>query len=222
MGSHFITFLSMFHLLLLAHVQRATSKSTKIDDPAQGFLTLSLNSSNFVIQSPYNLSVTDRYSFVDGIHKMWVLSSDEPHSPSSLTAPRTEIRIHGYDYNWGVWQFEGHAYVPSGTSGVSIMQVFGATTQATTLMLHVYNGALMYYNYKLIADEIYDKWFQLNVIHDVAASMVRVFIDRELKLNVSDHGGVLHYFKCGVYAQNHSSYFMESQWKGIKLMKLPN
>ena len=100
------------------------------------------------------------------------------------------------------------------------MQVFGATYRTTTLMLHVYNGALMYYKSKLIDDEIYDKWLQVNVIHDVNASMVSVYIDRKLKLNVpADHGGVFHYFKCGVYAQNYSSYFMESKWKGIKLMK---
>ncbi|KAH7671242.1 Concanavalin A-like lectins/glucanases protein [Dioscorea alata] len=220
MASYFFYLLVSVFLLLNVHVHRAISESTKInDDPTQGFLNIPLNSSNFVIQSPYDLSVSDRYSFVDGIHKMWVLSSDKPHSPLSRTSPRTEIRIHGYDYNWGVWQFEGHAYVPRGTSGVSIMQVFGATSRHTTLMLHVYNGALMYYNSKLIDDEIYDKWFQVNAIHDVNASVVSVYIDRKLKLNVLDHGGVFHYFKCGVYAQNYSSYFMESKWKGIKLMK---
>jgi hypothetical protein len=45
-----------------------------------------------------------------------------------------------------VWQFEGYGYVPSGTTGVSIMQVFGAGAHATTLMLHVYDGALRYYD----------------------------------------------------------------------------
>ena len=29
-------------------------------------------------------------------------------------------------YTAGVWQFEGYGYVPAGTSGVSVMQVFGA------------------------------------------------------------------------------------------------
>lgn len=56
-------------------------------------------------------------------------------------------------------------------------------------------------------------WFQVNVIHDVIASVVSVYIDRKLKLNVLDHGGVFHYFKCGVYAQNYSSYFMH----GVKM-----
>ncbi|XP_073100019.1 citrate-binding protein-like [Elaeis guineensis] len=191
-------------------------------DPTHGFISLPLSNSNFHIQKPYDLPVSERYSFIDGIHKLWVLSTDKPHSLTSHTAPRTEIRIQGYDYSSGVWQFEGHAYIPSGTSGVCIMQVFGANRTATTLMLRVYNGALMYYRSQVIVDDIYDRWFRVNVIHDLRAKLVQVFIDGELKLAVSDRGGASHYFKCGVYAQNDSSYFMESQWKNIKVLKLPD
>lgn len=95
MASYFFYLLVSVFLPLNVHVHRAISESTKInDDPTQGFLNIPLNSSNFIIRSPYDLSVSDRYSFVDGIHKMWVLSSDKPHSPLSLTSPRTEIRIY--------------------------------------------------------------------------------------------------------------------------------
>ena len=95
MDSYFFYLLVSVFLLLNVHVHGAVSESTKTnDDPTHGFLNVSLDSSNFLIQSPYDLSVSDRYSFVDGIHKMWVLSSDKPHSPLSLTSPRTEIRIH--------------------------------------------------------------------------------------------------------------------------------
>lgn len=44
-------------------------------------------------------------------------------SNKGVRLPRTEIRITGYDYSLGVWQFEGHAYVPKGTSGVTIVQI---------------------------------------------------------------------------------------------------
>lgn len=128
----------------------------------------------------------------------------------------------GYDYSSGVWQFEGHAYVPSGTSGVCIMQVFGANGRATTLMLRVYNGALMYYRSKVIVDDIYGRWFRVNVIHDVGAKQVKVFIDGALKLTRPDYGGASHYFKCGVYEQNNSSNCMESRWKNIRVLKLPD
>ena len=44
-----------------------------------------------------------------------------------------------------MWQFEGLVYVPSGSSGMSVMQVFGGDATATALMLHVYGGALWHY-----------------------------------------------------------------------------
>ena len=127
--------------------------------------------------------------------------------------------LQGHDYSSGVWQFQGHAYIPAGTTGVSVMQVFHATHRNTTLMLWVNNGALMYYGRQLIADEIYGKWIKINVIHDTGAGMLKVFVNGELKFTVGDDGGMNHYFKLGVYTQNFSSYFMESRWKGIKVLK---
>lgn len=62
-------------------------------DPTEGFTSLPLDQSNFDIQRPYNVPVDQRYSFVDGVHKMWVYKTDKPHSPNSHTNPRTEIRI---------------------------------------------------------------------------------------------------------------------------------
>ncbi|KAK9271777.1 hypothetical protein L1049_002141 [Liquidambar formosana] len=126
----------------------------------------------------------------------------------------------GYEYSSGVWQFEGYGYVPHGTSGVCIMQVFGANPpHATTLMLRVYNGSLMYYRGPVLVPNIYDKWFHLNVIHDVGAAKVKVFIDGYLLLQVDGRGGTTHSFKCGVYAQNNDSYCMESRWKDIKVLR---
>ncbi|KAL5999955.1 hypothetical protein ACLOJK_034632 [Asimina triloba] len=63
------------------------------DDPTDGFVSLPLNSSNFVIQRPYDVPESARYSFIDGVHKLWVYATDKPHSPTSNTNPRTEIRI---------------------------------------------------------------------------------------------------------------------------------
>jgi len=34
-----------------------------------------------------------RYSFENGIRRMWVYSNDKPHFPTSHTRPRTEVRI---------------------------------------------------------------------------------------------------------------------------------
>ncbi|OMP06540.1 Concanavalin A-like lectin/glucanases superfamily [Corchorus capsularis] len=190
-------------------------------DPTQGFVELPLNESNFHNDKPYDLPISDRYSFVDGVHKLWVYTTDKPLSKNSTTKPRSEIRIRGYDYSSGVWQFEGYGYVPDGTTGVSIMQVFGAAPPpATTLMLRVYNGSLYYYRAgPVVLKNIYNRWFRLNVIHDVNASKLQVYIDGVLKLEPNGRGGNNHYFKFGVYSQNDSSYYMESRWKDIKVLK---
>ena len=68
-------------------------QQTMAVDPTVGFTSLPLDQSNFDIQKPYNVPVNKRYSFINGVHKMWVYKSDKPHSPDSHTNPRTEIRI---------------------------------------------------------------------------------------------------------------------------------
>ncbi|KAK6125739.1 hypothetical protein DH2020_040513 [Rehmannia glutinosa] len=210
---------SMFVVLITLY--RVVGWGPVVDDPTKGFISQYLNESNLVVQRPYDIvSENQRYSFKNGVHKLWVLNTDKPHTPVSKTNPRTEIRIHGYDYSSGVWQFEAYGYVPCGTTGVCVMQVFGSDPpHATTLMLRVYNGTLSYYQAPVIVPNIYDRWFKLNVIHDVEASRVKVYIDGVLKFEALGRGGHSHYFKCGVYAQNNSSYYMESRWKNIRLLK---
>ncbi|XP_025804969.1 LOW QUALITY PROTEIN: citrate-binding protein-like [Panicum hallii] len=188
-------------------------------DPAKGFTAVSLSESNFVLQKPYDLPSDARYRFRGGVRQLWVLPSAKPHTPQSNTKPRTEIRITGYDYSSGVWQFEGYGYVPSGTTGVSIMQVFGGGESATTLMLHVYDGELRYYSQRVVEGNIYDRWFQLNVVHDVDASRLTVFIDGVERLRVPGRGGDSHYFKFGVYTQHDASSYMESRWNNIMILR---
>ncbi|PIN17356.1 hypothetical protein CDL12_09978 [Handroanthus impetiginosus] len=200
-------------------------------DPTEGFISQHLNKSNLVIQRPHDVPENQRYSFKSG--------TDKPHTPTSETNPRTEIRIrpfnlpidHRYSFIYGVhklWMysndrllspnsptkpgteviinFEAYGYVPCGTSGICIMQIFGADPpNATIPMLRVYNGTLSYYRAPVILPNIYDKWFKLNVIHDIEKSKIK--------------RGVYHYFKCGVYAQNDYSYYMESRWKNIRILK---
>ncbi|XAR62487.1 hypothetical protein NMG60_11017255 [Bertholletia excelsa] len=96
-----------------------------------------------------------------------VYTNDKPFKPGSGTRPRTEVRIKGLDYSSGVWQFEGYAFVPNGSSGVTIMQIHGAREGATTLQLRIYDGDMKYYKFDVIETDLYDKWFRLNVIHDV-------------------------------------------------------
>ncbi|GLJ48406.1 hypothetical protein SUGI_1021760 [Cryptomeria japonica] len=185
--------------------------------PTQGFTEVVLNATNFMIQKPYDKEEYERYSFIDGVHSMWVYKDDKPHTPESKTRPRTEIRIEGYDYTEGVWQFEGEVYVPHGTSGVCVMQVFGGVQHATSFMLLASNGVLMRYNDQVVASEIYDRWIHLNIIHNADEGKVSVFVDGNEKVLADDRGRANHYFKCGAYAGVNASSCMESRWRNIKL-----
>ncbi|XP_057957495.1 citrate-binding protein-like [Malania oleifera] len=205
-------------LLLFAHHIIASSESV---DPTEGFVDVPLNKYNFQNLKPYDLPVNKRYSFENGVHTMWVYSTDNPLANGSPTHPRSEIRIEGYYYVTGVWQFEGYGYIPSGTSGVCIMQVFGAKTHPTTLMLKVNNGTLTYYLSSILEQNIYDRWFRLNVIHDTEAAITRTFIDGILKYEAFNRENSSHHFQFGVYQQENASFYTESRWKGIRVLKKP-
>ncbi|KAI3699209.1 hypothetical protein L2E82_43339 [Cichorium intybus] len=190
---------------------------------AFGFTRLPFNTNYYINHKPYNLPLEDRYSFINGVHKLWVFSTDEPFSRGSPTLPRSELFINGYIYSTGVWQFEAHVFVPHGTTGVSVMQVFGSDPpHTTTLMLRVYNGNLYYYRKNVIFRNIYNRWFRLNVIHDVEGNNVKVYINGVYKFKAHGRGGTTHYFKCGVYAQDKDSFYMESRWKDIKIFQKCN
>ncbi|CAL1363104.1 unnamed protein product [Linum trigynum] len=191
------------------------------DDPTLGFTEVPLNPSNMVILKPYDVPVDQRYSFINGTHRMWVYADDKPEAPGSNTQPRTEIRIVGLDYSSGVWQFEGHGFVPNGTSGATVAQIHGAAHGNTTLLLRVYApGEMRYYSSLHVADGLYDRWFRLNMIHDVDGGKVTVFLDGEQKFQYHDQGPGDLFFKCGVYgAPANISYYMESRWRDIKIYR---
>ncbi|XP_010108622.2 citrate-binding protein [Morus notabilis] len=188
-------------------------------DPTDGFTLVPLTAQDFRNDKPYNEPLKNRYSYKDGVRRFWVYNNDKPFKPSSTTRPRSEVRIKGHDYTSGVWQFEGNFYVPSGTTGACIMQVFGAASHATTLQLRVYDGNLRVYRNQVVASNIYDKWFKLNVIHDVGNSRVTIFINNVQKVVVGGRGPSTFYFKYGVYAQDGSSNYMESRWRGNRVFR---
>ncbi|HTQ29766.1 MAG TPA: polysaccharide lyase family 7 protein [Opitutaceae bacterium] len=171
----------------------------------------------YSIQWPYDLKEDARYSFKDGVHDFVVYKTDKPLRPGSTTEPRTEMKIEN-DYSSGIHRFEADVYVPAGTSGVSIMQVFGGTNgHATSLQLRVYDGNLMRYRFETLKKNVYDRWFHLDVVHNVATREIQISIDGAPPFTARDNGGSSHYFKCGVYTQDNPSDRMEARFKNIKI-----
>jgi hypothetical protein len=171
----------------------------------------------FTIQWPYDLKQDDRYTIKDGVCDFVVHKTDQPFQKGSSTLPRTEMRIEN-NYKSGSHMFEADVFVPTGTSGVSIMQIFGGSDgHASSLQLRVYDGDLMRYRSDTVKSNIYDHWFHLNVAHDADTHKIAIFIDGAPVLSTKDLGGSSHYFKCGVYTQEDASDKMEVQFKNIKI-----
>ncbi|KAJ1686205.1 hypothetical protein LUZ63_017595 [Rhynchospora breviuscula] len=188
-------------------------------DVTDGFTAVPLNEGNFKLQKPNGVDPSGRYSFKSGVRKLWVYSNDKPFKPDTDTKPRTELRITGYDYSSGVWQFEAYAYIPKGTTGVSIMQIFNGDNRRPTLMLSVYDGRLKFKNKDVIEDNINDKWFRINVVHTFGESIYVYINGRKKYFLPDDQGGGDCYFKFGVYAQEGSSNYMESKWTDVKIYR---
>jgi hypothetical protein len=71
-----------------------------------------------------------------------------------------------------------------------------------------------------VATGLYDRWFRLNIIHDVDGDWVSVYVDGEQKYSTKGRGPGDFYFKCGVYAAPRNiTYYMESRWRDIKIYK---
>ncbi|CAN1222236.1 Citrate-binding protein [Linum grandiflorum] len=132
---------------------------------------------------------------------MGMRANDKGYSPGNRTPPRTEIRIQGLDYHTGAWQMEAEVYVPKGTSGASLMQVHGGKGVSSTVMVRIYDGELRYYSGTVLAHNMYDKWFKMNMIHDADNQKVVVYVDGKEVFRHDARGKAPDfYFKCGVYA----------------------
>ncbi|KAF7028271.1 hypothetical protein CFC21_040223 [Triticum aestivum] len=191
-------------------------------EPTAGFQKVQPADGDFQVQSPYNVPESQRFQYRNGVRTFWVHRNDKPFNTATHTNPRSEVRLRGHDYSSGVWQFEGYGYgyVPSGTSGVSVMQIHNEEDAAhsTVLMLHVYDGVLRFYSGAAVEPNIYDRWFRLNVTHDVGASTVTVYVDGEHKFGTTVTPSESYYFKFGVYMQHHDqSSCMESRWTNVTL-----
>ncbi|KVH94066.1 Alginate lyase 2 [Cynara cardunculus var. scolymus] len=126
-----------------------------------------------------------------------------------------------YSFNHGVRRFWVYANdLPfergSNTRPRTEVQIKGNTT----ILLRIYNGDMRYYNGEVIATDLYDKWFKVNLIHNVDQGKVMVYINNVKKFESHDEGPGNLYFKCGVYgAPSDTSRYMESRWREIKIYK---
>ena len=218
----------LFQFVFLALLGCSLNSSTFADTNSSPSLTSGWIPDNmdFKIQVPYDLNRSNRYSFSNGVHHLWVYNTDKPFTAGNKTLPRSEMRFMP-DYTNGQHQFEADMMVPAGTDNVTIMQIHTGNADSSeygpvALMLQVHKGGSLFQgNRTLVFPDIYGKWFHLNVVHNVSARSILVYINSKLAGKFKDPGAPGYYFKCGVYTCRGGSPEMQVFIKNVKLWHKP-
>jgi hypothetical protein len=164
----------------------------------------------FKVQWPTNAAEGERYWLTNDIYHCEAFSNDGAFEPGNRTEPRTEQRFEP-NYNRGEIQYQSMEMVPSNENSYCIFQIHTGQAEsrphgATTFMLFWFagdGGSLHVYDRREIAKNLGNKWFQLNVDHNLADRIIKVWINKTLVWTQEDNGAGDFYFKDGVYAQRH-------------------
>ncbi|HEV7797167.1 MAG TPA: polysaccharide lyase family 7 protein, partial [Pyrinomonadaceae bacterium] len=140
-----------------------TSTKKSAQAPAPGSVVWTSVCCTFQVQKPDNVPEFERYCILDGVYHLWVKSNDKPYSPGSETQPRTERRFNldgQQDYTSGQWQYEADMMVPSGSNGMSIMQIHTTDkfTPSTAFMLwwsSANGGSVSHYSKPTLASNLW-------------------------------------------------------------------
>ena len=179
------------------------------EDPTQGYTEYK---DSFVVQRPYDLPASARFSYDKGIYTAWVLPNDKSHATWSGTHSRTETRFS--DIHTGEHIFAADVMVEPGSENVCIQQVKGAKGPLGTY-LRVNGGTMHQLGGGDILSGIYGKWFNLKVAWDMPSGAGRIWINNCLKLTVHGSKNDLWYFKFGTYTCNSAK--CTSHYKNIHL-----
>lgn len=165
---------------------------------------------NFKIQSPTNAPQTQRYWFTNNTYHCLTYSNDGAFSVGNTTLPRTEQR-YNQDYTNGEIQYQASILAPGNENSYSVFQIHTGDAQSptfgsTTFMVFWFTnsgGSVRYYSGTVLATNLANKWFQLNVDHNVVTHTLRAWVDKKLVYTGQDNGATDFYMKDGVYEQNH-------------------
>jgi hypothetical protein len=171
----------------------------------------------FKIQSPTNVPQSDRYWATNNIYHCQVFSTDGAFSVGNTTLPRTEQRFepdytNGGKQSIGEIQYQSTEMAPSNENSYCVFQIHTGDAESTafgstTFMLFWFtnnNGSVHDYSGTLLASNLGNKWFQLNVDHNLMNHSIRVWIDKNLVWTQMDNTAGDFYFKDGVYEQSHN------------------
>lgn len=171
----------------------------------------------FKIQWPTNAAEDQRYWFTNNIYHCEVFSNDGAFSVGSTTLPRTEQRFepdytNGGAATVGEIQYQSMEMAPSNENSYCVFQIHTGDAEedafgSTTFMLFWFtnnNGSVRDYSGTELASNLGNKWFQLNVDHNLVNHNIRVWINQQLVWTQTDNDAGDFYFKDGVYEQDHN------------------
>jgi len=164
----------------------------------------------FKVQWPTNTTEDSRYWFTNNVYHCELFRHDGAFEIGNVTLPRTEQRFMP-DYTHGEIQYQSMEMVPSNENSYCIFQIHTGNAESsiygsTTFMLFWFaddGGSVRVYDGKELAKNLGNKWFQLNVEHNMANRTIRAWINKTLVWTQKDNGAGDFYFKDGVYEQNH-------------------
>lgn len=193
-------------LILLAIASLSLKASAQIGGTGWQAKTL-----NFKIQWPTNAAEDQRYWFTNNIYHCLVYSNDGAFQVGNTTLPRTEQRYNP-DYTNGEIQYQSMIMAPSNENSYCVFQIHtgdaqSATFGSTTFMAFWFTnngGSVHDYSGTTLATNLANKWFQLNVDHNLVTRTIDVWINQNLVWTQQDNGAGDFYLKDGVYEQSHS------------------
>jgi hypothetical protein len=170
---------------------------TPLASPTSG---LTRYTDSYSVQHPYDLSTSARFSITDGVYNTWILKGDKPHTPTSNTGPRTEMR---WKTNWtsGEHLWEADVLIDKGTERTCIMQI-KSSNAGEAIYVQVQNGGDIYHgSHALVAKNMWGKWFHLTADYNPATGAAHIWINNSLAFTThhADPAGTEWYFKNGVY-----------------------
>lgn len=165
----------------------------------------------FNVQSPTNAPENDRYWATNNIYHCEAFRTDGAFVVGNKTLPRTEQRFEP-DYTGGEIQYQSMEMAPSNENSYCIFQIHTGDSESseygsTTFMLFWFtndNGSVRDYAGTELAKNLGNRWFQVNVDHNVEHHSIKVWINQALVLTQQDNGADDFYFKDGVYEQRHN------------------
>jgi hypothetical protein len=168
----------------------------------------------FHVQSPTNVPQSARYFVTNApsaTYHCLVYSNDGAFSVGNTTLPRTEQRFDP-DYTNGEIQYQAMIMAPSNENSYAVFQIHTGDAQSgafgsTTFMAFWFTnngGSIHDYSGTTLATNLGNKWFQLNVDHNLVTRTILVWVNKKLVWWQQDNGAGDFYMKDGVYEQSHN------------------